>query len=213
MGLQFKRSFELGVYAPRHDRCPTRPQVRRSRCHLGRDQGAHPRCRRGAVHGARLRGDQPEKPHLGREREPRGGALPLRLEGRAFPGGPHAPARSHEPGAHRAPRAHRARGGRTAAFVREDPLRDADPGPQARARREARREELPAPRGPRVRGSRALHPPLPLGAVRGDDRPLQGGVPRGASAPVAPGAHLEAAFRHGRALVYPCGHRRPQALR
>ena len=50
-------------------------------------------------------------------------------------------------------------------------------------------------------------------AVRRDDRPLQGSVPQGAAAPVAPGAHVAAAFRDGRAFVHARRHRRAQALR
>src|SRR6185503_3458697 len=62
-------------------------------------------------------------------------------------------------------------------------------------------------------GPRALHPPFPLAAVRGDDRPLQGSVPCGAAPASAPGAHVAAALRDGRAFLYAGGHRRPQALR
>ena len=36
--------------------------------------------------------------------------------------------------------------------------------------------ELPPPARPRLCGPGAVHPPFPLRALRGDDRPLQGGV-------------------------------------
>ena len=46
-----------------------------------------------------------------------------------------------------------------------------------------RRDEFPAPARPRLRRSRAVHPPVPERAVRGDDRSLQGRVrPRAARA-------------------------------
>ena len=47
------------------------------------------------------------------------------------------------------------------------------PALDAVARSRARREEFPPPARPRLRRSGAVHPPLPLRAIRGDDRALQ----------------------------------------
>ena len=49
-----------------------------------------------------------------------------------------------------------------AGAVRADPLRDVRPGAAARARPGARRQELPAPAGPRLRRPGAVHPPVPV---------------------------------------------------
>ena len=67
-----------------------------------RDAGAHPRCGRGAVHGARLRGHQPAADHGGGGRQSRGRQLSLRQQGRAVPGRADAAARPDEPGTRRA---------------------------------------------------------------------------------------------------------------
>src|SRR3954471_17969486 len=56
--------------------------------------------------------------------------------------------------------------------------------PALRIARDEAREELPARARARLRRPGAVHPALPLGAIRGDDRPLQGSVPAGAPAPV-----------------------------
>ena len=77
----------------------------------------------------------------------------------------------------------------------------------------ARRQGLPAPAGPRVRRPGAVHPPVPVGAVRGDDRALQGGVRARAAGAAAEGAVVAAAFHHGRAFVHARRHRRAQADR
>jgi hypothetical protein len=76
----FKRAFESDVL----DGATTRP----ARKGVALDAtSATPRpassTRASSFHGARLRGDEPEKPHVRREREPRRGELPLRLQGRA----------------------------------------------------------------------------------------------------------------------------------
>ena len=152
------------------------------------------------------------QPHVGRRREPRGGELPLRDEGRALPGGAHAPARPDEPGAHRPPRALRARGGRPPAHLREDPLGDAHPGAQALAatRSAAGKDFL------RVLG-RAYADPAPfirnfLSAQYAEMiARFKEAFLAGAAAPHEAGAHVAPAFRHGRALVHARGHRRAQA--
>ena len=66
--------------------------------------------------------------------------------------------------------------------MRADPVGDVRARAAPRARPRARRQGLPAPARPRLRRSGAVHPPVPVGPVRGDDRALQGGVRAGAAA-------------------------------
>ena len=146
-------------------------------------------------------------------RQPRGGQLSLRQQGRAVPGGADAPARSHEPGAHRA--ADRRSNGRP------------------------RRQRCPASRSsPRCSSRRCASRAIPSAAARTscacwaaptptrrrssasscrrstrDDRALQGRVRACAAAPATEGAVVAAPLHHGRAVLHARRHRRAQADR
>ena len=92
--------------------------------------------------------------------------------------------------------------------LRPDPRRRCScPALGSRATR-ARRQEFPAPARPRLRRPGAVHPPVPVRAVRGDDRALQGGVRPRAAAPADEGTVVAPALHHGRAVVHARGHRR-----
>ena len=106
-----------------------------------------------------------------------------------------------------------ARRRRAAAVVRADPDGAAHACADAGARSAARRQELSEAAGPRLRRPRAVHPAVPVRAVRADDRALQGGVRPRAAAAAAQGAVVAPALHHGRAFLHPRGHRRAQADR
>ena len=96
----------------------------------------------------------------------------------------------------------RARGGAGARCLRADPdARCSSPRSSSRAIGNAA-AEFPAAARPRLCRSGAVHPPVPVRAVRGDDRALQGGVRAGAAGAAEKGAVLAAALRHGRPVVH-----------